>query len=213
MNNAPNSIYNNLSMHPSRWKRFSEPADSAVEVTQYITFKLAGYLLALPTQQILKIVETPSLEEGGLVEIGLVQLGQHSIQILDLSKLLDLKETVKAAAIQNPPFLVVFQNSLQDLWGIALFEPPDLMNVPDYALKPVPPEKRLARILRWVSHIVTYDLNSNRHTLLLLDLPAILNISQTNNKAEAIANSNLATALNSPVEIGSETVRKSEMYA
>ncbi|MGB3299476.1 MAG: chemotaxis protein CheW [Phormidesmis sp.] len=208
MNNPPNSI----SSQPSKWKRLNEPADSAAEVTQYITFKLADYLLALPTQQILKIVATPSPEAGGLVEIGLVQLGQHSIQVLDLFKLLGLKETAKAA-IQNPPFLVVFQNSLQDLWGIALLEPPDLMSVPDYALKPVPPEKRLTRMLRWVSHVVTYDLNSSRHTLLLLDLPAILHISRTSDQSAATANSPAAAGPNPPVEASSEAVRKSEMYA
>ena len=198
----------NVSNNAPRWGT-STGTDSPAEVTQYITFKLADYLLALPSQKILKIVATPPPEQGGLVGIGLVQLGQHSIQILDLSKLLDLKEPSKEAASQNPPFLVVFQDNAEDLWGIALPEPPDLMNVPDYALKPVPSEKRLARMLRWVSHLVTYDLNSDRHTLLLLDLSVILNLNQT----EPTARSTNAPPLNPSVKTAGETVRKSEMYA
>ena len=85
-----------------RWGT-SAGADSPAEVTQYITFKLADYFLALPSQKILKIVATPPPQQGGLVDIGLVQLGQHSIQILDLSKLLGLKEPSKKTASQILP--------------------------------------------------------------------------------------------------------------
>lgn len=195
--------------------------EPAAEVTKYITFKLTDYLFALPSEKILKVVATPSPQEGGLISLGLVQLGQYSIQILDLPQLLALdtvqgigatakgskiskgsKETIesvpasksasassrlakpkepnkatsKAEALpsKNPPFLMVLQNADQDLLGIAVHEPPDLMDIPDYALKSVPAEKRLSRTLKWVSHVVTYDLGRDRHTLLLLDLSVLL---------------------------------------
>ncbi len=184
------------------------------EVTKYITFKLTDYLFALPSEKILKVVATPSPQQGGLISLGLVQLEQYSIQILDLPQLLALdtvqgigtvatgskaiesvpvsksasassslaklkglnKATSKAEALpsKNPPFLMVLQNADQDLLGIAVHEPPDLMDIPDYALKPVPAEKRLSRTLKWVSHVVTYDLGRDRHTLLLLDLSVLL---------------------------------------
>ena len=179
-------------------EKSSEPAAS--ETTKYITFKVAGYLFALPSQEILKVVATPAPGEGGLVSLGLVQLGQYSIQILDLPELLSLnteKAKAKAAAPppprakaskpeggdQNPPFLMVLQNANQDLLGIAVDEPPDLLEVPSYALKPVPPEKRLSRALRWISHVVTYSLGNNRHTLLLLDSSVLLYIPQADSQA------------------------------
>lgn len=178
-----------------------EVSEGSSETTKYITFKVAGYVFALASQEILKVVATPSPREGGLVSMGLVQLGQYSIQILDLPDLLSLdtanrtnsvkantkipvapaakaKAPTAAGSTQNPPFLMVLQNADKDLWGIAVDEPPDLLEVPNYALKPVPPEKRLTRALQWISHVVTYSLGSDRHTLLLLDSSVLLAASQ-----------------------------------
>ena len=170
-----------------------ETADYAPEATQYLTFKVSGYLMALPGQEILRIVATPPPNQGGLVKMGLVQLGQYSIQIINLSELLEIEpidnsvsqlaghpsnpypnQPHQAKFNQNPPFLMVLQNADKDLWGIALQEPPDLMEIPNYALKPIPPKQRQTRALRWVSHIVTYDLESDRQSLPILDLSELI---------------------------------------
>ncbi|MGC1309422.1 MAG: chemotaxis protein CheW [Phormidesmis sp.] len=189
--------------------------EAAAKVTQYITFELSDYLFALPSQKILKIVATPSPKQGGLVSMGLVQLAQYSIQILDLPRILGLKPAKKSdrpslttnalsttnatvndkKTAQNPPFLMVLQNTEQnreqnseqspeqDLWGIAVQTPPDLMHIPDYALRPIPPKQRSTRTLQWVSHVVNYDLARDRHTLLILDLPALFSSNVRTNPA------------------------------
>ncbi|MGD1897309.1 MAG: hypothetical protein ACFB16_10220 [Phormidesmis sp.] len=169
------------------------------DTTQYITFELAGYLFGLPSRDILRVVSTPPPSQGGLISMGMVQLGPYSIQILDLVSVLALKTTqptthprpsaASSRALEkrnkvrelepneNPPFLVVLQKEKKELWGIALSEPPDLMEVPNYALKPVPFHQRRSQSLKWVSHIVNYDLNRARHALLILDLSPILNLA------------------------------------
>lgn len=159
----------------------------------YIFFRIEQYLLALPSENILKIVATPPPSQGGMVSMGLVQLQQHSIQILNLEKLLDLQgnayprkeplthlEHVKRGSSEkNPPFLIVMRKDLdEDLWGIAVGEPPELMNIPDHALSSVPEEIRLPGALQWVSHIATCLSNGANselsQTLLVLDLPVLL---------------------------------------
>ncbi|MEL6816063.1 MAG: hypothetical protein AAFP03_14835 [Cyanobacteria bacterium J06598_3] len=201
-----------------------------VESTQYITFKLADYLFALRSLEILKIVETPPPSQGGLVQMGMVQLGPYSIQIIDLPALLSLKgkasknkpgvspahppnnqrkEPNPEQPEQSPPFLMILQNAEQDLWGIALHEPPDLMEVPDYALKPVPSHQRSTRALRWVSHIVSYDLNSNRHSLLILDLSTVLAPGRS---LPVVDNTPKFREITPPLDTKLETVKKSEMY-
>jgi chemotaxis signal transduction protein len=205
-----------------------------VKTDKYITFKLADYLLALPSEGILKIVSTPPPSQGGMVSMGLVQLEQYSIQIIDLIKLLSLKgqddivngakkssktavstaapTAPTAVAPQNPPFLIVIQDIDQNLWGIAVNEPPDLMDIPRYALKPVPAEKRLTRALRWVSHIVTYDLGGDRHTLLLLDMSVLLSHKQVNLTSDPRF-SEIAPPLEAEIEAENTSIRKTEMYA
>jgi chemotaxis signal transduction protein len=201
------------------------------ETDKYITFRLADYLFALPSQEILKIVSTPPPSQGGMVSMGLVQLEQYSIQILDLIKLLNLQaqdtagtrktsnktsgKTVTSAdltvaALENPPFLMVLQNTAQKLWGIAVNEPPDLMDIPRYALKPVPAEKRLTRALRWVSHVVTYDLGGDRHTLLVLDIAVLLSPKP----AEPLLPGNPSfLEIEPPLAEENASARKAEMYA
>ena len=187
---------NNVSQHGAHQHSLQEApeaTDYESEANQYLTFKVADYLLALPGQKILRVVATPPPDQGGLIRMGLVQLAQYSIQIIDLPKLLELeaashqpwsvqtaalapglKEPGKETAAQNPPFLIVLQNANKDLWGIAVYEPPDLMEIPNYALKSIPPKQRQTRALRWVSHIVTYDSTRNRHSLPILDLSELL---------------------------------------
>lgn len=160
---------------------------------EYITFKVENHIFALPSQAILKVVATPPHSQGGMVSMGLVQLEQYSIQIIDLSELLDMRKASshiskaggarksvrevnsdRAAENTNPPFLIVFQNSADDLCGIAVETPPDLVTIPSGTLKPVPPENRFTKALRWVSHVVIHEANSSCHTLLVLDLPLLL---------------------------------------
>ena len=202
------------------------------ETNKYITFKLANYLFALPSERILKVVTTPPPSQGGMVSMGLVQLEQYSIQTLNLTKLMNLqqndggisklsaeqtslsgenasivshessevfsklKDVASVSTEENPPFLVVMQDADNALWGIAVQEPPDLMDIPRYALKTVPSEKRLTRALRWVSHVVTYDLNGERHTLLILDLSVLF----STRSSEAPSNSKLLAAIEPPLE-------------
>lgn len=183
----------------------------------HIFFKLDDYFLALPSANILKVLPTPPPSQGGMVSMGLVQLQQHSIQILQLEKILDLEppkpegtdleeinleeinleeinledaarnnskpsENPNEPAIskQNPPFLIVMRSDLdEDLWGIAVDKPPELINIADDDLSPVPEEIRLPGALKWVSHVVTRHVTVPHaedvpQTLLVLDLPALL---------------------------------------
>ena len=198
------------------------------DTRKYITFKLADYTFALPSEDILKIVPTPPPSQGGMVSMGLVQLEQYSIQTLNLPKLLGIKkqtadqaselsEMTEAGSTENPPFLMVLQNEAGDLWGIAVHEPPDLMDVPNYALKAVPTEKRLTRTLRWVSHVVTYDLGGDRHTLLILAISILLEPQ----KSYLSTSDPTAVAIEPPLDfdnlenadLDNATARPEEMYA
>ncbi|MEL7054466.1 MAG: chemotaxis protein CheW [Cyanobacteria bacterium J06588_5] len=173
----------------------------------YIFFKLKQYSIALPSENILKIVATPPPSQGGMVSMGLVQLQQYSIQILNLEELLGLQSTPRQKTVldfrsdsnrsktvgteTNPPFLIVMRSHIdEDLWGIAVNEPPELMNIPDRALSPVPEEVRLPGALQWVSHVVT-RLSNDSHaeisqTLLVLDLPILLSARRADIDAHGV---------------------------
>jgi len=53
-------------------------------VDKFIVFKIADCLLGLPMSDVLKVVTCPPVENGGMKAMGLVQLGRHTIRVLDL---------------------------------------------------------------------------------------------------------------------------------
>ena len=192
--------------------------DNTDKIRKYMTFKLADYSFALPSEDIIKVVTTPPPSQGGMVSLGLVQLAQYSIQILNLSKLLGLEilnrvsmddhdsddaieqdsridELLGAASTQNPPFLIVLRDPDETLWGIAVHEPPDLIEMTDRMLNPVPPEKRLFGALQGVSHVGSYEIEDERHTLLILDTSVLWNPQQIDATAEQLNSSEIETPL------------------
>ena len=54
------------------------------EIGKFITFEVANYWFALPMEAVLKIVNCPPPSQGGTVGIGLVQLGSHTVRLLNL---------------------------------------------------------------------------------------------------------------------------------
>ncbi|MEM1254582.1 MAG: chemotaxis protein CheW [Cyanobacteria bacterium P01_H01_bin.21] len=143
------------------------------EIGKFITFEVAGYWFVLPVSAILKIVNCPPPSQGGTVGIGLVQLGSHTIRLLNLHRELSYTSKVKAAPVssRDAPFLVVVQDPQRELWGITLNEPPDLVELPMILFKPVSLETPFDHKTNWISHMAI-ESDSDR-TLLLLDVHAI----------------------------------------
>lgn len=164
------------------------------ETSQFLIFSLANYLFAIPSHQTVKVVPMPTPAEGDLSNIGLVQLAQYSIQLLNLPKLIELTHKLSAnktpTATKHFPFLLVLQDAEQNaeqdaeqnaeqnaaqnaeksLFGIALTHPPDLLEVPTLALQSVPQHQRKSGTLQWVSHVVTSTKEAKRRVVLVLDL-------------------------------------------
>lgn len=176
---------------------------TADEQDKYITFRLGSYCFALSSQRVLKIIVAPSSEQESTIDIGLIQLAQHSIQLLDLQSLLKLEQresylatkpaskASKTAASPAPAFLIILQpdRAEKELWGIVVDRSPDLQNIPRSQLKPIPRSKRIADALNGISHVVTQNhqhsqLQSNNapfqegdRILLVLDTPKLIELS------------------------------------
>ena len=157
---------------------------------KYLTFNLNSYRFAVPSRDVLKIITTPTAEQGGMVSLGLVQLAQYSIQILDLPTLLNLsqKDVVQPAPTHESSFLMVLQRVEAALWGIVVTQPPDLLILADTDLQPVPTSRKVASTLKGISHVVTYAqkdeeaAEETRQVLLVLDLSALIALSQADPK-------------------------------
>lgn len=132
------------------------------KVGKFIVLKIADYLLALPISDVLKVVNCSAVADRGLRTLGVVQLGHHMIRILDLH-LPELPD--------NQPFLVITRNLKGELWGIAVDEPPNLLELPLEMMRSLPSSDRQGKgILEMVSHAASISQGEVTTTIFLLDL-------------------------------------------
>ena len=141
------------------------------KIIKFITFKVADYWFSLPIAAVLKIVNCPPPEKGGIITLGFVQLGSHTIQLLDLYSMFDLDADAKTP--NQLSFLLVLRNTQKKLWGIALDTPPDLIELPLSNFQSVPQNKYFATKRQWVSHIAVVSEQGINRTLLLLNLKSL----------------------------------------
>lgn len=147
------------------------------EIEKFIIFRVAEYWFVLPTTAILKIVNCPPPSQGGTIGIGLVQLGSHTIRLVNLHQEVG---QISPPAPEDTPFLVVVRNPQKELWGIALEQPPDLIELPHGLFKPVSLETPFNHKTNWISHMAIVSEKERDRTLLLLDVHAVFqhNIGQ-----------------------------------
>ena len=141
-------------------------------IIKLVTFKIADYWMALPMKAILKIVNCPSPNQGGITPLGIVQLGSHTIHLLDLNSVFCFD--TYATSPQSPQFLLVLCGIQNRLWGIALESPPDLIELPISEFQAISTDSRFASKKRWISHVAVLAEQEISRTLLLLDLKAAL---------------------------------------
>jgi chemotaxis signal transduction protein len=140
-------------------------------IDKFIVFKIADCLLGLPMSDVLKVVNCPSVDNGGMKAMGLVQLGRHTIRVLDLHQQLGSKALPPSP--KNQPFLVISRSLQGELVGISVDEPPNLMELPRESLRSIPHSERHSGGLGLVSHAAVISQKEVTTTILLLDLKRV----------------------------------------
>ncbi len=140
---------------------------------KFIVFKVADFLLALSINDVLKVVNCPPAVNKGLKTMGLVQLGCHTIRVLDLHQQLSLDGLSELS--DQPPFLVITRTREAELYAISVNEPPDLVELPMEMMQSLPKSDRQSTALRIVSHAAVVSQGEVPMTIFLLDMKRVTN--------------------------------------
>ncbi|ARV57415.1 hypothetical protein BZZ01_01120 [Nostocales cyanobacterium HT-58-2] len=142
------------------------------QVDKFILFKVADYLLALPINDVLRVVNFSPANSKRLPKMGLVQIGQYMIKVLNLHQQLD--SDAFPSSSDNPTFMVVARNSQGELYGISVDEPPDLVELPPETIRSLPHFSSHSKpIIEMVSHVAVLPQKEDIQTIFLLDLKRI----------------------------------------
>jgi purine-binding chemotaxis protein CheW len=168
------------------------------EIGKFIVFKIANYRLALPINKVLKIVSFSPEANRDLSTMGLVQLGRHTIKLLDFHQDLYGKSRNFTALLtgDSPPeskkqqFLVIVRKSPGEFCGILVDEPPDLMEFPQEIIRTLPQsEKRGKGILSMVSHAAIISQEKLTTTIFILDVQRVVDSEIIDSRLPALKSS------------------------
>ncbi|KAM3095104.1 chemotaxis protein CheW [Phormidesmis sp. 146-35] len=142
-----------------------------LKAEKFIAFTVADYCLALPIAEVLQVVKYPFSTNHELSKMGLVQLGQHTIRVLDLHQQLGLENSGQLSR----PFLLITQNSSKEFNAIPVGEPPSLVEFPRERMQRLPLSNQQSGLLAIASHAAVISPEEATTTIFLLDINRILN--------------------------------------
>ncbi|MCG9887265.1 MAG: chemotaxis protein CheW [Cyanobacteria bacterium] len=150
------------------------PQPSRPETLRAICFGVEGYRFALPVTAISKVAHCPSLDGTDLGKAGLVHIDSQVIQILDLRTLLHPHAPEPAPAIAPEQFLVVAHCQGRAPVGIPTDAPPDLLEIPRAAVRPLPPHGDRAHLSNLATFVAVLGTDGQETSIFLLDLARTL---------------------------------------
>jgi chemotaxis signal transduction protein len=167
-------------------------APNRPETLRAICFGVEGYRFALPVTAVSKVAHCPSLDGNDLGKAGLIHIDSQVIQILDLRTLLhpDAPETAPAIGAKLLPiapetapatapeqFLVVAHCQGRAPVGIPTDAPPDLLEIPRAAVRPLPPHGDRAHLSDLATFVAVLGGDGQETSIFLLDLARTLAIA------------------------------------
>ncbi|NEP00613.1 MAG: chemotaxis protein CheW [Symploca sp. SIO2E9] len=146
----------------------------SIKTEKFIVFKIADYLLALPIVDVLKVVYCPPLAYREFKNMGIVQLGKHTVRVLNLYEQFSSDGVSQIST--NHDFLVITNSLEGELWGIGVQETPNLMDLPLESMQNLPKFESPSGFLELFSYSAVVSDSEVTNTIFLLDLKQALNV-------------------------------------
>lgn len=93
---------------------------------RFVVLKARDYLLAVSLETVIKVITCPTHLRKTLYESGLAQIGQRTLAILNPYQALNLD---RGRDESFGKFLLIVKNDRDDLYGIPLGEPPNIIDI------------------------------------------------------------------------------------
>ncbi|HTL89228.1 MAG TPA: chemotaxis protein CheW [Leptolyngbya sp.] len=144
------------------------------KLVRLVVFSIAGYRLGLPLGSILRVVNCPDeLRSQSSECLELLQLGQHTISVLNLRSRLGQGQTQPRTISTESDFLVVAKVGEQ-LCAIRVDAPPDMIEVEETAIRQLPDAYRQGHPLSIASQVAVLPQGKATLAIFLLDLKQVL---------------------------------------
>lgn len=141
-----------------------------------VVFNMGSLSLALRIDSVYKVVNHSSTYGSGIGAVGVTHLGNSEITVVDLHQRFFRASQMNSA--NSTSYLIVVQNTTNELYGIPVDDTPALMEVPLSMIRILPESYRRADTLDVASHVAVIPQNGASLTVFLLDVDRLLPIFQ-----------------------------------
>jgi chemotaxis signal transduction protein len=156
----------------------TELQSSESQPRKFVTFTIAEYRLALPLERIVRVINYPVRISPEMSKLGLLQIGSHTIRLVNFSQDTPLRENLPGNLPGNlpenlqlsktPPFLVIARDSQGAICGIPVDQPPDLIEIPTERMQLLPQSNRHPAAIQAASHIAVISQDKDTTPIFLL---------------------------------------------
>lgn len=136
-----------------------------------VDFGVGDLILAFPAKNVYRVLKTPTYG-GGSNSVGIAQIGEQRISILDLHRRL-FQSSITSQGEGH--YLVVAKNKAGELYGIPTTAVPALRVIPSASIQVLPDSYRHINILGMASHYCHISGTGEQSiTIFLLDIDRLL---------------------------------------
>ena len=138
-----------------------------------LVFEMGILTLALPVEQVQKVIKRTDVHGSGLSYVNLSHLGEQEIAIVDLHrKLFRVSQTDNSS---NSGYFIITKNIIGEPLGIAIAQTPTLIDIPLSQVRTLPDSYRRADTLEIASHVAVISReNGTSLTVFILDLEQLI---------------------------------------
>lgn len=151
-------------------KRLSS-ANNSENALRVIIFPVSNYLFALPVGAVIKIITCPSLVNTIEDGIGMVNLDDRTLTVVDPSYNF-LENSSEAVAVKTDyfankkiPLLILIETKTEESCGILIARQPILTDISLTTIRPIPLSYRQVAKLDFVTHMAILSLEEDRETV------------------------------------------------
>lgn len=150
----------------------SQPQQQVARSLQFVVFEVGSLKLAVPTQLTYKVTNYKAVHSSGLNLVGVTHIDNLEVTVIDLYQ--RLFKSNQASEFPPNNYLIIVQNSVDELCGIPTAKAPTLMEIPLSMIRVLPESYRHADTLEIASHVTVIPQETSTLTLFVLDVEQLL---------------------------------------
>ncbi len=148
-------------------------AKSPNSLIKTIIFTIGKLTVALPVEQVKKVIRKNAVYSSGLTHVHLTHIGEQEVTVVDLHQKLFKVSQIESE--NSKKYLIITKSLINEPLGIVVTETPVLLDIPIGQIRTIPNTYRNADTLGIASHVaVIPQEGESSKTIFILDLERLI---------------------------------------